>query len=650
MDLKKAYEKMVRIRAFEENLLALFSQNKLFGTTHTYLGQEAVAVAAMEHLGEGDCVFSNHRCHGHFLAYSGRADLLLAEIMGKEAGMCRGRGGSQHICWKNFYTNGIQGGIVPNATGMALAEKYKKTGAVTMVFLGDGTLGQGVVYESFNMASLWQIPVLYVVEDNGYAMTTRTRDGVAGSIPARARAFAIETEEITSNDVEELDAAFGTAFDYLRREGRPYCLVIHTYRLGPHSKGDDFREESELEEHRKSDPLLLAEAKMDPQEAEEIRRRVGEEIRRITQECSALPGEPVPELEDLPYTPPGGPWESLLNRRPRTKCVTAINRGLRRLLEKDQGAVILGEDIGDPYGGSFKATRGLSLDFPDRVWNTPISEAGFIGLGVGMALRGLHPVVDLMFGDFITLGFDQILNHAVKYHWMYAGKVRVPLLIRAPMGGGRGYGATHSQTLEKYFTGIPGLRVAAVSPLHDPEKLLERLHDTLDRPTLLVENKALYGKNLLEVGEGRWGGFFVEETGSALPVIRLSYDPQGAPDLVVVTYGAMAETALGAAARLMVEEEIMADVLVLTQISPLPWEEMEPFLRQSPRVVTLEEGTVRGGWGSEVTACCCQDFPGKEYLRIGARNCPLPTNVELERLILPSEESVYTRIKEWMAE
>ena len=232
---------MLKIRCFEEALLQLFSENRLFGTTHTCIGQEAIAVAAMEHITETDIVFSNHRCHGHFIAYSHRPEMLLREIMGKVGGMCGGRGGSQHIHYQNFYSNGIQGGIVPNAVGMAWAEKIKKTDNIAVVFLGDGTLGQGIVYESLNIASLKQIPVLFVVEENGYAMSTSTKDGVGGSIVQRGEAFGIKTNEADGNDVEALSNTFHNAVSYVRGEKKPFFQVVHTYRLAAHSKGDDSR-------------------------------------------------------------------------------------------------------------------------------------------------------------------------------------------------------------------------------------------------------------------------------------------------------------------------------------------------------------------------------------------------------------------------
>ena len=195
--LAQLYERMFFIRRFEESLLDLFAQGKLVGTTHTYIGQEANAVGIIDHLErERDVIFSNHRCHGHYLAFTDDAFGLLCEVMGKAPGVCGGKGGSQHLCNGNFYSNGVLGSIVPVATGIALAEKKKRTGAVSTVFLGDGTLGEGVTYESLNMASLWKLPVLFVVENNHYAQSTPVELELAGSIPARAAAFGVETAEL----------------------------------------------------------------------------------------------------------------------------------------------------------------------------------------------------------------------------------------------------------------------------------------------------------------------------------------------------------------------------------------------------------------------------------------------------------------------
>jgi TPP-dependent pyruvate/acetoin dehydrogenase alpha subunit len=252
---------MVLIRKFESKILELFSEGLLVGTTHTYLGQEAVGVGVVSALDDEDIIFSNHRCHGHFLAYCGQTKLLMAEIMGKVGGVVGGRGGSQHIHYKNFYSNGIQGGIVSNAAGCGLAEKLKNSGAVTVAFLGDGTLGQGIVYETMNMASLWKIPVLFVVENNKYAQSTPAAIAIAGKIGDRAKAFSIDVTETNSNDVEEIYNISKNLIHGIRSTSEPAVLVCNTYRFGPHSKGDDFRDKAEIESYMKNDPITAYESK-----------------------------------------------------------------------------------------------------------------------------------------------------------------------------------------------------------------------------------------------------------------------------------------------------------------------------------------------------------------------------------------------------
>jgi acetoin:2,6-dichlorophenolindophenol oxidoreductase subunit alpha len=268
------YERMFFIRRFEESLLDLFSQGKLVGTTHTYIGQEANGVGIIDHLDpDVDTIFSNHRCHGHYLAFTDDAFGLLCEVMGKAPGVCGGKGGSQHLCKGNFYSNGVLGSIVPVATGIALAEKRKGTGAVSTVFLGDGTMGEGVTYESLNMASLWKLPVFFVVENNHVAQSTPIELELAGSIPARGAAFGIETEALDTTDVEEIHEAAGHAVARIRETGEPFFLVLDTYRFSPHSKGDDNRDPAEIEERRKRDPLKIAGARLDDAERSAIEER-----------------------------------------------------------------------------------------------------------------------------------------------------------------------------------------------------------------------------------------------------------------------------------------------------------------------------------------------------------------------------------------
>jgi TPP-dependent pyruvate/acetoin dehydrogenase alpha subunit len=281
---------MYFIRRFEESLLDLFSQGKLVGTTHTYIGQEANGVGIIDHLDPAvDTIFSNHRCHGHYLAFTDDAFGLLCEVMGRAPGVCGGKGGSQHLCKGNFYSNGVLGSIVPVATGIALAEKRKGTGAVSTVFLGDGTLGEGVTYESLNMASLWKLPVFFVVENNHYAQSTPVELELAGSIPARAAAFGIQTADLDTTDVDEIHDAAGRAVARIRETGEPYFLVLDTYRYSPHSKGDDNRDPAEIEERRKRDPLKIAGVRLDDAERRGIEERCEERLAETIAAAEAAP-------------------------------------------------------------------------------------------------------------------------------------------------------------------------------------------------------------------------------------------------------------------------------------------------------------------------------------------------------------------------
>lgn len=276
---KDLYTAMYRIRRFEETILDQFSSGVFYGTTHTYIGQEANAVGVLSNLKPDDIVFSNHRCHGHFLAYGGDMHALFAELMGKNTGVVAGRGGSQHIHWKNFYSNGVLGSTVPIATGTALAEKFMGNNAITVIFIGDGALGEGVIYESLNMASLWNAPILFVVENNDIAQTTPTAIALAGSISARFEAFAIPTRELKTSDVINIADTASDLIIKTREQNTPHALILNTHRFGPHSKGDDTRPQAEMDIIRQShDPLTIHAQRLSSDERAEIETSINAEV------------------------------------------------------------------------------------------------------------------------------------------------------------------------------------------------------------------------------------------------------------------------------------------------------------------------------------------------------------------------------------
>lgn len=290
IDARALYARMTLIRRFEETLLELFAAGELHGTTHTCIGQEADAVGVISCLEpERDVVVSNHRCHGHYLAFTDDVDGLLREVMGRAGGVCGGKGGSQHLFAGNFYSNGVLGSTVPVAAGMALAEREKRSGAVATVFVGDGTLGQGVVYESLNIASLWKLPLLVVVEHNGYAQSTPSTLQLAGDVESRARAFGVATSRHDTTDVVEVLTAAREAVDHVRATGTPYFLVLDTYRFSPHSKGDDFRDPDEIAARRERDPLTVAMGLVDDAERDEIAAAVERRLAEAVEQALAAP-------------------------------------------------------------------------------------------------------------------------------------------------------------------------------------------------------------------------------------------------------------------------------------------------------------------------------------------------------------------------
>jgi TPP-dependent pyruvate/acetoin dehydrogenase alpha subunit len=271
------YRKMLQVRRVEESLLQLFSKGLLFGTVHTCIGQEVCGVGVTHALNPAkDVMWSNHRGHGHYLSFTGDLQGLLSEILGKAGGACGGVGGSQHLHYRNVYTNGILGGTIPCAVGCAFAEKFRGNDAVVVVFLGDGSLGEGIIYESMNIASLWGLPVLFVLEDNGYAQSTPQSYEHAGDIKTRAMTFGIATTSMKADNVIDVWRATDKIVNEMRRDLRPQMLALKTYRLAPHSKGDDNRDAAEIAANWASDPLA--------QQREILRLENSERLERLEKE------------------------------------------------------------------------------------------------------------------------------------------------------------------------------------------------------------------------------------------------------------------------------------------------------------------------------------------------------------------------------
>ncbi|UYN88851.1 MAG: hypothetical protein KIT08_07020 [Anaerolineales bacterium] len=334
-----------------------------------------------------------------------------------------------------------------------------------------------------------------------------------------------------------------------------------------------------------------------------------------------------------------------------TSVLESLNRGLHAAFA-DERVYLIGEDLLDPYGGAFKVSRGLSSQYPDRVWTSPVSEAAIAGVGAGMALRGLRPVVELMFGDFSTLIADQLINSITKFPAMFNGAANVPVVIRTPMGGRRGYGPTHSQTLEKLYLGVPGLRVLAPNTLSEPGELLRRAILEQNVPVLFIENKVLYPKQILD--SAALADFEIQVSpGEFAPTHTLRLKGAPAPRLTLTAYGYMADLAREALTQLAFQHELFCELVVPTQLAPLPAAgTLEPALQdslqRSGRLLTVEEGTYSLGWGAEQLARAAQQLGGRLQAarRVAAAEAPIPAARNLEDAALPSVEDIVSAARE----
>ena len=650
--LLDTYRRMLTIRLVEERLEALFSEGSIFGTCHLCIGQEAVAVGVCEALQPDDQMVSCHRGHGHLLAKGGQPARLFGELMGKQTGYCRGRGGSQHISVPGIGflgTNGITGGGIPLATGAAFSAQHQKANHIVVCCFGDGATSQGTFHESLNMASLWKLPILYVCENNGYAMSTPVSRTVAGGdILARAEAYAMRATRVDGMDALAVRQAAAEAAEYVRAGKGPAFLEAITYRYCGHSKSDRlvYRSREEEAEWKKRDPIsqmrgLLAEEGLET-EAEQVEVEVRAWVEQAEREArDAADADPVDVLDKVYAVAESVPrsesdMSQSKRRNPETPIyfTDALREALDEAMARDSNVILLGEDIG-AYGGAFGVTRGLIEQYgPERVRETPISENSFVGLAVGAAMTGLCPVVEIMFMDFILLAADQIINHAAKLHYIYDGQVTVPMVIRTPVGAGRGYGASHSQNLEAVFMSIPGLKIVAPSNPFDAKGLLAAaIRDP--NPVLFIESKALYGKR------GKVLAQHIEVPLGQAQVVR-----EGS-DLSLIAYGGGVEIAK-IASRELADGGIEADIIDLRTLKPMDEESVFSSVRKTGRCIVIEEGHLTGGIGAEVSARitenCFSDLRAPVQ-RVALADTPIPSAASLEGAILPTPERIYEAVE-----
>ena len=638
--LLEAYGRMTLIRVFEERVSELYRDSEVPGFVHLSIGQEASAVGACWPLAVTDVITSNHRGHGHCLAKGLPPEPMMAELLARATGTNKGLGGSMHIADPDlgiFGANGIVAAGVPIAGGAALAAKLRGRGVVVS-FFGDGAVAQGAFHEAANLAALWRLPIVFFCENNGYAEFSPIADQHPVPMAARAAGYGLEYVPVDGNDVEAVAAVMTDVVGRIRAGGGPMFVEAITYRWHGHYEGDPekYRDKDELAEWQQRDPLVITRARLlqrgvGPEKLDLIETQVRARIDAAVDAARQAPPPDMSVLRSSVYAPrpavPEPDWTPVADGE-IFRTMDAVRLALEGELEADPEMFVAGVDVGKG-GNVFALTRGLYAKWPDRLLDTPISETAVMGLGVGGAMAGMTPVVELMYLDFLGVCFDQILNQAAKLRFMTGGKARMGLVIRTQFGGGRTSGSQHTQSLEALLAHVPGLTVVMPSTPADTYGLLRAaIRDP--NPVVFIENRQLYGMKgpkppadyLLPLGKAK--------------VVR-----EGT-DLTIVSVSRMVHEAV-AAADALAPRRISAEVIDLRTVAPLDKDTILASLAKTNRLLIAHEGVTDFGIGAEIAALAVYqgfwtlDAP---VMRVAPPPTPSPYAPNLEQQWLPDRQSI----------
>jgi pyruvate/2-oxoglutarate/acetoin dehydrogenase E1 component/TPP-dependent pyruvate/acetoin dehydrogenase alpha subunit len=595
---------------------------------------------------------ATYREHGHALARGVPMGSILAEMLGKAEGCAGGRGGSMHLFSRehNFYGgNAIVGGGLPMAVGLALADRLQQTDAVTCCFCGEGAVAEGEFHESLNLAVLWGLPVLFVCENNGYAMGTALELSESQTdISEKAACYGIDSRSVDGMDVVAVEAAARQALKQIAETGKPYFLECRTYRFRAHSMFDAqlYRSKDEVEEWRKKGPILRfqtwlqASGLLKSDEVSKIIVEVDEEIASAVAFANAGSDEPVENLTQFVMAPdrPAPPAPPA----PSGKTVTttyreAVRAGIIDAMTKDPRVFLMGEDVGR-YGGCYAVSKGLLETFgPERIRDTPLSESGFTGAGIGAAIAGMRPIVEVMTVNFSLLALDQILNTAATLRHMSNNQFGVPVVIRMATGAGKQLAAQHSHSLEGWYAHIPGLRVLTPATLEDARGMLWTALEDPD-PVLIFENVMLYNR------EGE-----IAENAGPVDIDRAVVRRTGT-DVSLITYGGSLFKTLDAAEELA-RSDISAEVVDLRSLRPLDMETILASVIKTRRALIVDEGWKSGSLSAEIGMRLVEDAffeLDAPLARVCSEEVPIPFAYHLEQAAIPQAEKITAAVLDLM--
>lgn len=641
------YRELLKPRLIEEKMLVLLRQGKI-SKWFSGIGQEAISIGVTLSLEKDEYILPMHRNLGVFTAREIPLYRLFSQWQGKASGFTKGRDRSFHFGTREYRIVGMISHLGPQlgvADGIALAHRLQKEHKVTAVFTGEGGTSEGDFHEALNIASVWQLPVLFCVENNGYGLSTPTSEQYrCENIADRAIGYGMESHIIDGNNILEVYGKVSQLAESMRKDPRPVLLEFKTFRMRGHEEasGTKYVPNELMEQWAMKDPVdnfrefLFSENILSEDLDKNLKAGIKQEIDDDLKKANAEAVIDFNETEELNDVYQEFVYEDVspLEETEELRFIDAVSQGLRQSMQRHENLVLMGQDIAE-YGGVFKITENFVEEFgKDRVRNTPICESGIVGTAMGLSIKGMKAMVEMQFADFVSSGFNPVVNYLAKVH--YRWNQNADVVIRMPCGAGVGAGPFHSQTNEAWFTKTPGLKVVYPAFPYDAKGLLNTAFND-PNPVLFFEHKALYRSIRQQVPKNYF----------TLPFGKAALLREG-NDVTVISFGAAVHWALE---TLEAYPEINADLLDLRSLQPLDKEAIFSSVKKTGKVIILQEDSVFGGIGSDIAAMIAQEcFESLDapVMRVGSLETPVPFSKALEEGYLPKkrfEEKILELLK-----